>query len=282
MRTRVNVFLGCLFFFSVLHSPIQAQGNVLLNKTFWLTATVADVESALNGGADIDARDDENGGTPLHWAASRSTPAVVDLLLDRGADLSARSVDGWTPLHVAAQSSKTPAVVELLLDRGSDLTLLDNSGNTPFFYAQYNEALKDTEVYKRLKVANTQVQKQDTDTRTNRRVNDSQSQAQNQGRVTTPNRQRSDTQFKAASQQYLKTFDKQIIVIWSWVYEMGVWYVDGIIKLLGVSLFNLQEFDLQTIGVLLITCLLVRAMAVGFIEGVRERLRTDERKLSDL
>ncbi|MEG9861782.1 MAG: ankyrin repeat domain-containing protein [Parvularculales bacterium] len=81
MRTKASVFLGCLFLFSILVYLFQVQddqGNVFLNAEFWQMATAADVESALKGGANINARDEE-GVTPLCLAAViTQTPAVLD------------------------------------------------------------------------------------------------------------------------------------------------------------------------------------------------------------
>ena len=61
-------------------------------------------------GADIDARDN-NGGTPLHWAAVwNASPAVATLLLDHGASIEARDDAGWTPLHVVVERNAELAV----------------------------------------------------------------------------------------------------------------------------------------------------------------------------
>ncbi len=137
--------LWCLLVLSFLHSPLQAKENVLLDKTFWHTASAAEVASAIKSGNDIDARDAENGGTPLHWAAGFSpTPKVVELLLYLGADINARAEHDWMPIHVAAQNSKTPAVVKLLLDWGADCTARVKGGKTPFDLIQDNEVLKGT------------------------------------------------------------------------------------------------------------------------------------------
>ncbi|MEG9861526.1 MAG: ankyrin repeat domain-containing protein [Parvularculales bacterium] len=154
MKTKASIFLGCLLLLAVSHSHLWAQDNALLDISFWKTATAADVETALGRGADINGRN-KNGLTPLHGAAAVSqTPAVVELLLDHGADIEARDkVNGLTPLHVAGRFSKTPAVVEALLNRGADGAARDSAGYTPFYYARINEALKNTEVFQRLKEA---------------------------------------------------------------------------------------------------------------------------------
>ena len=105
----------------------------------WGEVTPTEVQALLDQGPDIDERDEE-GRTPLYYAASYSTPAVVTLLLDAGADLHARDTGrdygdgeliggGMTPLHIAVIHT-TPDVVTLLLDRGADLHAQDNDGET--------------------------------------------------------------------------------------------------------------------------------------------------------
>ena len=62
------------------------------------------VAQALDNGADIESRD-ENGLTPLMWAAQQQGAAVVGLLLQRGANPYLADKAGWTALHCAASSS---------------------------------------------------------------------------------------------------------------------------------------------------------------------------------
>jgi len=67
------------------------------------------VHAFLKKGSDPNARD-ANGGTALHWAASRGNAEIARLLLDAGADPSATDGDGNTPLQIAANKGKTEMV----------------------------------------------------------------------------------------------------------------------------------------------------------------------------
>ena len=90
---------------------------------------VADVQSALAAGAQIDSRDGYD-ATPLHWAVASRNPTLVRLLLDRGAGLQARDCYLNTPLHWAVAEGDI-AIVGLLSERGSTLTARNRSEETP-------------------------------------------------------------------------------------------------------------------------------------------------------
>ena len=66
--------------------------------------------------------------------------------------MTARDKDGETPLHWAA-SGGSPAVVDLLIARGADMKAEDDEGKTPADYAGENEALKGSDAYWRLNEA---------------------------------------------------------------------------------------------------------------------------------
>ena len=115
------------------------------------------VTALVNAGADLEVRT-ESGFTPLHVAAGISkTPAVVTALVNAGADLEARDESGLTPLHVASGGSAVPAVVSALVNAGADPNARDQANKTAGDYAQFNEALKDTEAYGQLKDAITTI-----------------------------------------------------------------------------------------------------------------------------
>ena len=56
------------------------------------------VKQYLDGGADVNAKDDFDGRTPLHEAANKE---IAELLIAKGADVNAQNGGGRTPLDWA-------------------------------------------------------------------------------------------------------------------------------------------------------------------------------------
>ena len=116
---------------------------------FFRNATAEDVARCLET-TDPNARN-ENGRTPMHYAAQGASPALVTALAQAGAELNAPDEKGgWTPLHLAAWFSTTPSVVAALLAAGADPAATDKAGKTPWDYARSNAALEGTAPYWRL------------------------------------------------------------------------------------------------------------------------------------
>ena len=122
-----------------------AECGNLCDYDWWKTATEADVQAELDGGADVMARN-KLSYTPLHSAARYSSSATVQPLIAAGADLMARNNYGTTPLHSAA-SSGTPENIQALLAAGADAKAINKAGKTPWDFAQKNESLKGTKGY---------------------------------------------------------------------------------------------------------------------------------------
>ena len=91
---------------------------------------VAALTALLASGAQLEAKDDEHGGTALIHAATYNHVDAINLLLDRGAQLEAKNNNGTTALGQAAFSGAVDAV-KLLLDRGAAY-VARNDGKIPY------------------------------------------------------------------------------------------------------------------------------------------------------
>ena len=69
----------------------------------------------------------KDGWSPLHYAATGGSAAIVKLLLSRGAPIEARSPNGSTPLMMAARYGNEEAV-DALLAAGADRTARNDLG----------------------------------------------------------------------------------------------------------------------------------------------------------
>jgi ankyrin repeat protein len=117
------------------------------------------VKALLDAGADIDVKDD-NGLTPLYWAAFNSSKDVLDLILARGnyantihlaacrgdlsrvktlieegTDVNTRDKFGCTPLHWVALAD-TNDVGDFLIVKGADANARDDMSFTPLMVAR--------------------------------------------------------------------------------------------------------------------------------------------------
>ena len=101
-------------------------------RGFFERASVADVMRCLETGATVTTRD-EDGATPLHWAAEWSQDAsVIEGLLEAGAAVNTRTLNGVAPLHHAAgRRADNPAILKALLDAGAAVGARDKHEFTP-------------------------------------------------------------------------------------------------------------------------------------------------------
>jgi ankyrin repeat protein len=121
---------------------VMGQRKISLNGTFELHRCsryrkVEAVKLLIGFGCDVNERDDD-GCTPLHWAAeSGSLPIVIDLL-KHGAEVNAKNHTNWTPLDRATSYEQVEVVrpllaagatIETRLPGGSPVHLAASRGN---------------------------------------------------------------------------------------------------------------------------------------------------------
>ncbi len=80
---------------------------------------------------------DDDGKTPLHFAAVNGHLPVVQYLCEQGADKEARDDSGRTPLYQAAFNCHLP-VVQYLYEQGADKEARNEYDHTPLLWAAVN------------------------------------------------------------------------------------------------------------------------------------------------
>ena len=112
----------------------EHQAGRLISAAWSGDATLA--AELIGLGANVNARDDASGLTPLMIAAGRGDEAMVTMLLRAGADVfAADSRGGLTALHKACQGGN-PGVVQALADAGAFIdAVAATTGHTPLMDA---------------------------------------------------------------------------------------------------------------------------------------------------
>ncbi|XP_033019478.1 ankyrin repeat family A protein 2 isoform X1 [Lacerta agilis] len=107
---------------------LAAQGEMLY------LATRIEQENVIN-------HTDEEGFTPLMWAAAHGQIAVVEFLLQNGADPQILGKGRESALSLACSKGYTD-IVKMLLDCGVDVNEYDWNGGTPLLYAVHGNHVK--------------------------------------------------------------------------------------------------------------------------------------------
>jgi len=95
------------------------------------TGDLAKLKSLIEAGADVNAKEEKGGRTPLFVAGDSE---VARFLIAQGANVNATDKAGWTPLHSACFNGNKNKV-ELLLAKGADINAKGNNGETPLYLA---------------------------------------------------------------------------------------------------------------------------------------------------
>ncbi|KAF7560435.1 hypothetical protein G7046_g3720 [Stylonectria norvegica] len=87
-------------------------------------------------GAEINRKGGESIATPLQWAAQRCHYYTVNLLLQHGADPLITDAQGYNTLHISTFNGNVLLIV-LLLHQGIPVDVIDNFGHTALMWSAY-------------------------------------------------------------------------------------------------------------------------------------------------
>ncbi|KAI0128777.1 hypothetical protein BJ170DRAFT_622879 [Xylariales sp. AK1849] len=87
-------------------------------------------------GADLNKKGGESVATPLQWAAQRSNYYTVNLLLQHGADPLITDAQGYNTLHISTFQGNV-LLLTLLLHQGIPVDVVDSFGHTGLMWAAY-------------------------------------------------------------------------------------------------------------------------------------------------
>jgi len=115
---------------------VRAEGHAEGDAGSRRVARLVAVQLVVAHGAEVDAREEDDGWTPLLSAAEAGDESVVRALAGAGADLNRATTGyGCTPLYTAAHGGKVE-VVRALVEAGADLNqATTDDGCTPLFIA---------------------------------------------------------------------------------------------------------------------------------------------------
>jgi ankyrin repeat protein len=99
-----------------------------------LFGNIEAVKQHLAAGTDVNAKEEEEGMTPLIVAVGEGHKKIIELLIANGADVNAKS-DMGTPLHLAAGFGHNE-IAKLLIAKGAEVDAKDwEEGMTPLILA---------------------------------------------------------------------------------------------------------------------------------------------------
>ena len=125
--------------------PLEATTDNSLLKAA-AEGDLGTVKRTIHVGANIDARDDNMGNTPLIWAAFKGHTHVLKFLIDKNANIEALSNDGHKTAIILASYGGFWESVLYLLKKGARVDAENERGDTSLALASYMNHIECVEV----------------------------------------------------------------------------------------------------------------------------------------
>jgi hypothetical protein len=114
-----------------MNTPEKQLSRELLSAA--RDCSLDEVERLIGQGASVEAKNND-GWTPLIWAAANGHETICRLLIANKASVEAKDNDGWTPLIYAANCGHE-SVCKLLIANKASIEVKSNDGWTPLMRA---------------------------------------------------------------------------------------------------------------------------------------------------
>lgn len=133
----------CLF---LLIYIFLISNTILAAPIGWRFCTYEQAKMAIKMTRNIN-RKDQNGKTPLIWAAGYNNNCkVTTLLINKGAKVHLKDNNGLTALIHAVKNENKPCVVKALLNAGANINYQSPNGNTALIWSVKNGNLELTKL----------------------------------------------------------------------------------------------------------------------------------------
>ncbi|WP_320033440.1 ankyrin repeat domain-containing protein [Halarcobacter sp.] len=104
--------------------------------------TLEELKELLEQGTDINEKDDDLNYTALHCAIANEKDRMALFLIEQGIDTTLQDENGFTPLHYAAEYNKLDIAKAILEKNSRSLFIEDKYGNQPLWTVVVQTTLK--------------------------------------------------------------------------------------------------------------------------------------------
>ena len=132
--------------YELMMIPPNKKAEMIMQEIEKIEPNLNLVSDLITLGANLEWQDEENDGwTPLHWAAYYGNVEIARMLIGAKVDLNLQDRWGWTPLHRAVSNGEIE-IAQMLIDVGANVNMQDEDGWTSLHWAVSNGNIEITKI----------------------------------------------------------------------------------------------------------------------------------------